>query len=261
MVDALDASQRDAFLEEFKTAVEKVMPGLAERENVLEGLVSPGDWVMHVTPMDSQAPKGRLILPQVMTLRSALDAGCRNVVVKENEFASALADLKSAPRLLVCDSQVVEKVMAALPQEIFCTTYSILMARMKGGLEELAAGAAAIGNLRDGDRVLVAEVCTHHAGDEDIGRVKIPNLLKRRTGKSLEFDFVSGRDFLDTKRPALIVHCGGCMATRGEMQARIKRAREAGIQITNYGVCIAYCQGVLQRALKPFQTKATDEHG
>jgi [FeFe] hydrogenase H-cluster maturation GTPase HydF len=249
----LDVAQRDAFLHAFKSAIEKVLPGLVGVENILEGLAFAGDWVAHVVPIDSQAPKGRLILPQVMTLRSALDADCRNMVTTEKEFASALADMKTAPRPEVYDSQVVEKVMAALPQAIPCTTYSILMARMKGGLAELAAGAAAIDRLRDGDRVLIAEVCTHHAGDDDIGRVKIPNLLKRKTGKTLEFEWVSGRDFADdAKRYALIVHCGGGMATRGQMAGRIAQARAANVPITNYGVCIAYCQGVMERALKPF---------
>ena len=252
-VDTSDLSQRDTFLEAFKNAIEKTMPGLAGVENPLDGLATSGGWIMHVVPIDSQAPKGRLILPQVMTLRAALDLNCRNIVTTEKEFAAAFADLKTPPQLVVCDSQVVEKVMAALPEEIPCTTYSILMARSKGGLAELAAGAAAIDTLRDNDRVLVAEVCTHHAGGDDIGRVKIPNLLKRKTGKTLAFDFVSGRYFADdAKRYALVVHCGGCMATRGQMAARIAQAKTAGVPITNYGVCIAHCQGVLTRALKPF---------
>jgi len=252
-VNALDPSQRDAFLTAFKTATEKLRPTLSRMEHILDGLVSPNDWVLHVVPIDSQAPKGRLILPQVMTLRNALDSSCRNIVVTEKNFEAALADMKTAPALVVCDSQVVEKVMAVLPDEIPCTTYSILMARMKGGLAEMAEGAMAISKLRDGDRILIAEVCAHHAGEDDIGRVKIPNLLKRKTGKALEFDFMSGRDFADdAKRYALIVHCGGCMATREQISARIAQAKAADVPITNYGVCIAHAQGVLQRALKPF---------
>ncbi len=252
-VNACDPNARDAFLEQFKSAIAALRPALSRVEHILDGIVPPNGWVMHVVPIDSQAPKGRLILPQVMTLRNALDADYRNVVVTEMGFADALAGLKSAPDLVVCDSQVVEKVMAVLPEDIACTTYSILMARMKGGLADMVAGAAAIATLRDGDRVLVAEVCSHHAGEEDIGRVKIPKLLKRVTGKALEFDMVAGRDFADdAQRYALIVHCGGCMATAEQIRRRVSHALERGVAITNYGVCIAYAQGVLERALKPF---------
>jgi len=259
-VDALDASGRDAFLGAFKIAVEKILPTLSHSDNVLDGLVTPNNWILHVVPLDSQAPKNRLILPQVMTLRSALDAGCRSVVANENNFTDALADTKSSPQLVICDSQVVEKVMAVLPDEIPCTTYSILMARMKGGFEELAAGAAAISRLNDGDRILIAEVCTHHAGDDDIGRVKIPKLLQRFTGKKLEFDFTGAQVFLPAeKKYALIVHCGGCMATRGQIAARISQARDHHVPITNYGMCISHCQGVLQRALSAFAAKEKDE--
>lgn len=251
---ANDPATRDTFLVAFKSAVAAIQPNLARGPaNIFDGLVDAGDCIVHVVPIDSQAPKGRLILPQVTAIRHALDAHCHNVVATEKEFAVALANLRRPPRLVVCDSQVVAEVMAVTPPEIFCTTYSILMARMKGGLEELAAGAAAIATLRDGDRVLIAEACTHHAGGEDIGRVKIPALLKRATGKALEFDVVSGRDFADdVARYRLVVHCGGCMATREQIRSRFDQALNQNVPVTNYGMCIAYAQGVLDRALRPF---------
>ena len=207
--------------------------------------------VVLIVPIDIQAPKGRLILPQVQALRDGLDADAQVLVVKEDQYAAALADLKNPPHLVVCDSQVVDRMVAETPDDIPCTTFSILLSRIKGDIVRLAAGANAIGELRPGDRVLMAEACTHHATHEDIGRVKIPRLLEKRAGGKLEFDFSGGRDFPDDLSPyKLIVHCGSCMLSRRETLRRLERADNT--PVTNYGMAISYCRGVLKRVLSPF---------
>ena len=243
---------RDALLAALKPALKALLPAaFVAPPAPLDGLVPPGGTVLQIIPIDSQAPKGRIILPQVNVLRNALDRDYLSVVVTERRIAEAARRLR--PDLAVCDSQVVRRMIAELPPDVPATTYSILLARLKGDLPALAAGAAAIRRLRDGDTVLIAEACTHHAADEDIGRVKIPAWIRQRTGKTLAFEVASGKDFpKDLSRYALIVHCGGCMINRAFMCWRIDQARAAGVPITNYGVAIAETQGVLDRVLAPF---------
>ena len=248
----LAPQDRDALLGALRPALAKALPAaFAAPPAPLDGIVPPGGVVLQIIPIDSQAPKGRIILPQVNVLRNALDRDYLSVVVTENRIAEAARRLR--PDLAVCDSQVVRRMVAELPPDLPATTYSILMARLKGDLPTLAAGAAAIRRLKDGDTVLIAEACTHHAADEDIGRVKIPAWIRAKTGKTLTFEVASGKDFpKDLARYALIVHCGGCMINRAFMCWRIEQARAAGVPITNYGVAIAETQGVLGRVLAPF---------
>jgi [FeFe] hydrogenase H-cluster maturation GTPase HydF len=216
-------------------------------------LLPPGGLAVLIVPIDLQAPKGRLILPQVQTIRDALDNDAAVLVVKEREYRSALEKIKGQPDLVVCDSQVVLKMTADTPPEVPCTTFSILFSRMKGDLTEMAGGAAAISGLKDGSRVLIAEACSHHALEDDIGRVKIPRWLRQFTGAQLEIDVCSGKDYPeDLGKYALIIHCGACMLTRREMLFRIEQARQAKVPITNYGVAISAVQGVLERTLAPF---------
>ncbi|MDR0576636.1 MAG: [FeFe] hydrogenase H-cluster maturation GTPase HydF [Candidatus Accumulibacter sp.] len=216
-------------------------------------LIGPGDVVVLVVPIDLGAPKGRLILPQVQTLRDILDSDAAGLTVKESELPAMLARLAAPPRLVVCDSQVVLKVAADTPREIPLTTFSILMARFKGDAIGFAEGAGAISLLKPGDRVLIAEACSHHPLADDIGRIKIPRWLRQFAGGGLEFEVKSGRDFPEDLAPyALIVQCGGCTVTRRQMLARQYRAARQGVPMTNYGMAISVAQGVLDRSLQCF---------
>jgi len=216
-------------------------------------LLPPGGIVVMIVPIDLQAPRGRLILPQVQTIRDTLDADATAIIVKEREYAHLLSRLNVAPDLVICDSQVVMKMVADTPAFVPCTTFSIVFSRFKGDLVEQAAGLAVIDSLKDGDKVLIAEACSHHALADDIGRVKIPRWLRQYTGVDLIVDVYSGRDYPpNLKEYSLVIHCGSCMLTRKETLARIALAKEAGVPITNYGLCISLIQGVLKRALSPF---------
>lgn len=227
--------------------------GGLEDARLIGDLIGPGDVVVLVVPIDLGAPKGRLILPQVQTLRDILDSDATGMMVKERELASALEHLTAPPKLVVCDSQVVLKVAADTPREIPLTTFSILMARFKGDMIGLAEGAGAIARLQPGDRVLISEACSHHALADDIGRVKIPRWLRQFAGGNLEIDVKSGRDFPDDLTPyALIVQCGGCTVTRRQMLVRQYRAARQGVPMTNYGMAISVVQGVLDRSLQCF---------
>ncbi len=220
---------------------------------IVGDLVSPGDLVVLVTPIDAEAPKGRLILPQVQTLRDLLDSGAISVVVREHELRAALARLGAPPRLVVTDSQAFRQVADETPPGVLLTSFSILFARFHGDLVEMVRGAAGIDRLKAGDRVLVAEACTHHPVGEDIGRVKIPRWLREHAGVPLDFETVQGRDFPEDLSPyALVVHCGSCMGNRREMLSRLLRCRQAGVPVTNYGLTIARSLGILGRALGPF---------
>jgi [FeFe] hydrogenase H-cluster maturation GTPase HydF len=206
-----------------------------------------------VVPIDLQAPRGRLILPQVQAIRDCLDCDAAVAVVKEREYAPFLEQLRVPPEIVVCDSQVVLKVSADTPPGVPCTTFSILFARSKGDLVTLARGAAVLTTLGPGDRVLVAEACSHHAVEDDIGRVKIPRWLRQFAGADVAIDTCAGKDYPENLRDyRLVIHCGGCMLTRREMLSRIELARRAGVAITNYGVAISVLQGVIERALSPF---------
>ena len=224
-----------------------------EDARLIGDLIGPGDVVVLVVPIDLGAPKGRLILPQVQTLRDILDSDATGMMVKERELPDALARLTAPPKLVVCDSQVVLKVAADTPREIPLTTFSILMARFKGDMIGLAEGAGAIERLQPGDRVLISEACSHHALADDIGRVKIPRWLRQFAGGNLEIDVKSGRDFPDDLSPySLIIQCGGCTVTRRQMLARQYRAIRQGVPMTNYGMAISVVQGVLDRSLHCF---------
>ena len=221
---------------------------------MVSDLLSPGETVILIVPVDIQAPKGRLILPQVQTLREILDANCTATVCKTADYVSTLANMKKPPALVICDSQAVEFMVSSTPPEIPCTTFSILLSRIKGDLELFRQGAAAIKNLRPGDKVLIAEGCTHHAGDDDIGRVKIPRMLEKKAGGPLEFTICSGHDFpADLPDFKLMLHCGACMLNRREVLRRLQLAGAASLPAVNYGMAISCCKGVLDRVMQPFE--------
>ncbi|MBQ8796175.1 MAG: [Clostridia bacterium] len=224
---------------------------------ILADLVEKGDTVILVTPIDASAPKGRLILPQVQTLRELLDLHCPALVCQPEELSSAICNLKDNPRLVVTDSQVFGKVSKDVPADIALTSFSILFARYKGDLNALVQGASTLKNLKDGDKVLISEGCTHHRQCGDIGTVKLPNWIKEYTGKDITFEFTSGGDFPeDLSSYALVVHCGGCMLNSREMAYRINSAKAEGVPIVNYGVLIAHIHGILKRSLSPFESLA-----
>ncbi|MCX6549581.1 MAG: [FeFe] hydrogenase H-cluster maturation GTPase HydF [Acidobacteria bacterium] len=224
-----------------------------DSRRLVADLVPPGDIAVLVIPIDKEAPKGRIILPQVMAIRDLLDGESMALVTQERELRSALARLSKPPALVVTDSQAFLKVAADVPPDVPMTSFSILMARFQGNLVEQVRGTLGIETLRGGDRVLVAETCTHHPIGDDIGRVKIPRWLTQYVGAPLEFAHVQGRDFPSDVTPyRLVVHCGNCTGNRREMLSRIQRCHDAGVPITNYGLTIAYSLGIFERALVPF---------
>ena len=230
-------------------ALDKLKP---QEETMVGNLLPAGSTVLLIIPIDSEAPKGRLILPQVQLLRDCLDHGIKCIVCRDTELEDTLREY---PRidLAVTDSQVFSFADRIVPPEIKLTSFSMLMANMKCGLQEFIQGTEAIDCLKDGSRVLMAEACTHNASHEDIGRVKIPNLLKKRTGKDLHFDFYAYHDFpADLEKYDLVVHCGGCMINARSMQNRVEFCQKAGVPITNYGVVLAYASGILDRAKQIF---------
>lgn len=220
---------------------------------ILSDLVPAGETAVLVIPIDKEAPKGRLILPQVMAIRDLLDNDSLCMVVKERELREALTRMNKPPKLVVTDSQAFLKVAADTPPEIAMTSFSILFARFKGDLLAQVRGTLAIENLKPGDRVLVAESCTHHPIGEDIGRVKIPRWLRQYVGGELEFTHVAGHDFPpDLADYKLCIHCGACMTNRREVLSRLLKCQEAGVPVTNYGLAISYSLGIFERALAPF---------
>ncbi|MGB9912182.1 MAG: [FeFe] hydrogenase H-cluster maturation GTPase HydF, partial [Candidatus Kapaibacteriota bacterium] len=253
-VSCLNKSSYDRTLEEFKKLLFKVSENIKDREISLLGDLLPNNaLVVFIVPIDSEAPKGRLILPQVQAIRDVLDNNCAVLVVKDSEYKQYLTSLARKPDLVVCDSQVVHKMVAETPEDVKCTTFSILFCRYKGDLMTEVLGSAYADFLEDGDNVLIAEACSHHPLQDDIGRVKIPRWLHEYLGRKLNFDVFAGRDFPeDLKKYKLIIHCGSCMLTRREKLIRIEKARAQGIPITNYGILISKCQGVLERVLSPF---------
>lgn len=243
----------EALVFKFKEALVKLLPeDFVNSPKIAGDLVPPQSTVILVIPIDKEAPKGRIILPQVQTIRDLLDSNCMPYVVKETELKQAIENLKTPPALVITDSQAFKKVSEIVPENIPLTSFSILFARLKGDLDEFTKGAEAIENLKDGDMVLILESCTHHAIEDDIGRVKIPNLLRKRTGKNLVIHNYAGHDFPDVKDYKLIIHCGACMTNRREVLSRILIANKSGVPITNYGVAISYCLGILPRAVKIF---------
>ncbi len=236
------ASLRDAIIQ---TVLEKTEPD----RPLMGELAKAGDTVLLVTPIDTGAPKGRLILPQVQAIRELLDAGAKCIVIKEDRITETLNELKEPPQLVVTDSQVVLRVVKEVPEPIPVTTFSIQMAYSKSDLLEMAIGAAALTKLKSGDKVLIAETCSHHPLKDDIGRVKIPNWLKKTFG-DLDIEITVGKDFpMDLTPYKVIIQCGGCIVTRRHMLARLRQAKSQGVPMTNYGVTISYLQGVLPRVL------------
>lgn len=253
-VSCVDGSYRNAFLDELKQRLEEITPkDFIATPSLIGDLLPPGSLAVLVVPIDLQAPKGRLILPQVQTIRDALDNDAATLVVKERELSAALTNLKNPPAIVVTDSQAILKVTADVPKSIPVTTFSILFARQKSDLAAMARGATAIDRLQPGDRVLIAEACSHHALEDDIGRVKIPRWLKQYLGFDVQIDISTGRDYPENlDQYKLIIHCGACMLTRREMLSRMHQAQQAGVSVTNYGVAISFLQGVLKRSLAPF---------
>lgn len=246
------ATQRTG-IKELKQAIIDALPQEDDRFRIVGDLISPGDVVVLVVPIDSAAPKGRLILPQQQTLRDVLDSSAIAVVTQEDQLQDALNRLGAKPHLVITDSQAFCKVAADTPRDVPLTSFSILFARHKGDLNELVRGARAIERLQDGDRVLIAEACTHHRQSDDIGTVKIPHWLREATGKQLQLEHVSGYSFPpDLDRYALVIHCGACMLNRRAMLHRIAETQAAGVPIVNYGVLIAYMHGVFPRAIELF---------
>jgi len=224
-----------------------------ETAGIAADLIAPGQAALLVVPIDKEAPRGRLILPQVQTIRDLLDSGRCALVVREHELAQALSLLREAPPLIITDSQAFEQVAALAPRESMLTGFSILFARYKADLATLVQGTHAIDRLQDGDRVLIAESCTHHPIEDDIGRVKIPRWLERYSGATLRFTTATGHDFPeDLADYRLVIHCGACMHTRKMVLRRLEKCRQAGVPVTNYGLAIAKCLGVLERSLEPF---------
>lgn len=242
--------------------IAKTMPQTAWRKQSLLGdLVSYGDIVMLITPIDTEAPEGRLILPQVQAIRDLLDNDCVTIVIKEREVDDFLRKTGIKPALVICDTSVILKADASVPANIPLTGFSILLARFKGEFESYLHGTPEIDNLKNGDRILMLESCTHHVSCDDIGRVKIPRWMSSFTGKELTFDVVNGLNHLN--RPitdyALVIQCGGCMITRKQLVNRLKPAIDAGIPVTNYGMAIAWIQGVYDRAIMPFRAMNNEQ--
>ena len=224
-----------------------------EEKCIIADKLERGDFVVLVVPIDSAAPKGRLILPQQQTIRDILDAGAMAIVTKESELTTTLEGLGKKPAMVITDSQVFKAVAPMVPKDIPLTSFSILMARYKGLLDAAAPGAAAVEHLKDGDTILIAEGCTHHRQCDDIGTVKIPNRLRKYTGKNIKIETCSGTEFPeDLTKYAMVIHCGGCMLNEREVRYRTKCAVDQGVPITNYGTLIAYMNGILKRSLEIF---------
>lgn len=252
-VVAVSAAQGTGLLDLREALLRLAPEDFFDNRRLVSDLVPPGEMAVLVVPIDKEAPKGRLILPQVMTIRDLLDGESMSLVCQERELSHALASLSRPPALVVTDSQAFLKVAADVPRDIPMTSFSILMARFQGDLAEQVRGTMGIEKLKGGDTVLIAETCSHHPVGEDIGRVKIPRWLTQYVGAKLEFVHVQGRDFPQDLSPyRLIVHCGNCTGNRREMLSRLHRAREAGVPLTNYGLTIAYSLGIFERALTPF---------
>jgi [FeFe] hydrogenase H-cluster maturation GTPase HydF len=251
--DGLSVSASEGlFIHELKERIGSLVNTGDTKMRIVGDLLNPYDLVVLVIPIDKAAPKGRLILPQQQVIRDILEAGAISVAVRETELKETLARLGTRPALVITDSQVFEQVSKDTPEEILLTSFSILLARYKGFLKDAVKGVAAIGDLRDGDKILISEGCTHHRQCDDIGTVKLPRWLRQYTGKELLIETSSGREFPeDLSSYQLIIHCGGCMLNEREMEYRGRCASDAGVPFTNYGIAIAYMKGILKRSIKP----------
>jgi [FeFe] hydrogenase H-cluster maturation GTPase HydF len=236
-----------------REVIAEEMPEDCSRQTIMGDLINTGDTVVLVTPIDSAAPKGRLILPQVQTIRDILDHDAAALVTKKTKVKSEIDKLKNPPKIVVTDSQAFETVSKEVAEEILLTGFSVLFARYKGDLKTFVRGAKAMEKLKAGDKVLVAEACTHRRQQDDIGTVKIPNWIHSKISPEIEFDHVSGREFPDNLEDyTVILHCGSCMLNRKEVLSRLKEAEAAGVPVINYGMGIAWLHGILDRALEPF---------
>ena len=254
VVAATDNKNREKFIAKFKEELIKICPeDFINQPTIFGDLVPDNGTTVLLIPIDQEAPKGRLILPQAQTIRDGLDNNQIMIVAKENRYADILKSLPTKPDLVICDSQIVDFMVKNTPEDIKCTTFSILFGRLKGDLHKFCEGAAYISKLKDGDKVLIAESCSHHAVEDDIGRVKIPNWLKKKTGANLQIDYTSGCDFpSNLSEYKLVIQCGGCVINRREVLSRINKCEQAGVPITNYGICISELKGVLARVIEPF---------
>ncbi|MBU0478996.1 [FeFe] hydrogenase H-cluster maturation GTPase HydF [bacterium] len=254
LCSSTDFGNRDIYVNKLKKYLIKICPAdFLNPPPIIGDLIHSGGLAVLIVPIDLEAPKGRIILPQVQTIRDALDNDAAALIVKEREYPHVLNNLKKPPDISVCDSQVVLKMVADTPKDVKCTTFSILFARYKGDLIEAVKGVCEIDKLVNGDKVLIEEACSHHPVQDDIGRVKIPRWLREYLGINLNIDVYSGHDYPENlKDYKLIIHCGGCMINRREMLFRVQRAKREGVSITNYGVCISFLHGVLERVLSPF---------
>ncbi len=240
-------------IDELKKSMIENSPKEFEQPSLVGDLLNPGDTVVLVIPIDTGMPKGRLILPEVQTMRDILDNNCMFYAVKEKELRAALDNLVEKPKLVITDSQAFGTVSADTPTNIMLTSFSILFARQKGDLLKLVEGAKTLKNLKGGSKILIAEACTHHQQSDDIGRVKLPKWIKKHISADISFEFCSGREYpSDLSKYDLILHCGGCMINRREMLSRIDISEEQGVPVINYGVAIALIHGILDRALMPF---------
>ncbi|MBS5788079.1 MAG: [FeFe] hydrogenase H-cluster maturation GTPase HydF [Clostridioides difficile] len=256
----LSSASTNVGLDKIKEEIIKIIPKDKNESLLVSDLVEENDLVILVTPIDKSAPKGRLILPQQQVIRDCLDNNAIPIVTKENTLRETLNSISKKPKLVITDSQAFSEVDKETPKDIPLTSFSILFARQKGDLNELIDGANAINNLKDGDTILMAEGCTHHAQDDDIGRVKIPNMLKKKTGKNLNFEFSSGVSFTeDINKYSLVVHCGACMMNRKEMLSRIEKVKSHNVPIVNYGILIAFVKGILERSIEIFEGANTND--
>lgn len=238
-------------IQELKEMIARQVPDENQGRRLVGDLLQPSDFVVLVVPIDKAAPKGRLILPQQQTIRDILEADAVSIVVKEHELKNTLAELGKKPKMVITDSQAFQQVAADTPEDITLTSFSILFARYKGELKPYAEGVKALETIQDGDRILISEGCTHHRQCDDIGTVKLPRWIRGYTGVEPEFSFTSGVEFPEDLSPyKMIIHCGGCMLNAREMRYRIACARDAGVPITNYGMAIAYMNGILERSLR-----------
>ncbi len=243
-------------IQELKEKLGTLIPEQKEKRPLVADLLQPLDFVVLVVPIDSSAPKGRLILPQQQTIRDILEAKAVSIVVKDTEFKETMEKLPVKPKLVITDSQVFKEISDLTPKDVALTSFSVLFARYKGNLWEAVRGARAVETLEDGDTILIAEGCTHHRQCEDIGTVKIPRWLNAYTKKQIQFEFCSGTEFpADLSKYKMIVHCGGCTLNEREMKYRIRCSVDQEIPITNYGIFIAYMKGILERSIEPFEKR------
>lgn len=245
---------RDVFLDNLKKILLETVPdSFIENFSALRSIIKKGDTAVLVVPIDLGAPKGRLIMPQVQTIRSLLDLNTLAYTVKNTEYEAALANLKNSPNIVITDSQAVKEIAVKTPANVKLTTFSTLFSAEKGDIVEMAKGAAKLKNLKKGDKILIAEACTHHASCDDIGRVKIPKLLKEYIGEEIEFDIAAGQDYpADLEKYKIIIHCGACTLNRKSMLSRLNKAKEAGVPVTNYGIAISVFQSVIEKVLEVF---------